>query len=95
MFIHMDVRKLGFINEEMDEKTMIMPKNQIREKFTEEMFINELERSWKFFRNERYYDQAIQIKRFVVSFIKKKQSYDDLHYHLMSLAEMYKEKQEI
>ena len=62
----MDIRKLGIINEEMDEKTMIMPKNQIREKFTEEMFINELERSWKFFRNERYDDQAIQSKRFVV-----------------------------
>ena len=59
------------------------------------MIINELERSWKFFRNERYYDQAIQIKRFVVSFFKKKQSYGDLHHHLMSLAELYKEKQEI
>ena len=86
----MDVRKLGFINEEMDEKTMIMPKNQIREKFTEEMFINELEGSWKYIRNERYYDQAIQIKRFDVSFFKKKQSYGDLHHHLMSHAEMYK-----
>ena len=90
----MDIRKLGFVNEEMDEKTMIMAKNQIREKFTEEMFINELEGSWKYIRNERYYDQAIQIKRFDVSFFKKKQSYGDLHHHLMSLAELYKEKQE-
>ena len=55
----MDIRKLGFINEEMDEKTMIMPKNQIQEKFTEEIFINELEGSWKYIRNERYDDQAI------------------------------------
>ena len=37
----------------------------------------------------------MQIKQFDVSFFKKKQSYGDLHHHLMSLAEMHKLKQEI
>ena len=73
---------------------MMKQKIQLGEKFTEKLFVDELERCWKLFRDERYYDQAIQVKQFVGSFYKKKNNYSELSQHYKQLSELYKEKQE-